>query len=220
MAYACVLEGSSQLSTEVLISAVAGDLASRFISFLAHIYDTRTCEDDDRRRLELVLLRIHAVVEEAEGRHITNRRMFLQLKALIQGVYLGHYMLDRCKAVSGSTCLLWISSYDVDETTWANFQSYLQKLPGTEIKIVVTGRAEQVANLGTAQPIRLKSLSEEESWYYLKALAFGSMDPDEHPKLASLGMQLATLLQGLFLGANIRATKSEPKCSILAWCIM
>ncbi|XP_037429736.1 uncharacterized protein LOC119295419 [Triticum dicoccoides] len=444
-------EGSSQLSTEVLISAVAGDLASRFISFLAHIYDTRTCEDDDRRRLELVLLRIHAVVEEAEGRHITNRRMFLQLKALIQdlgmevlisavagdlvsrfisflaqsygtqtceeedrrrlerillrmhmvveeaegrhitnrgmflqlktlieGVHLGYYMLDKLKfqplgeesveddevshwsqslavstfdaakrlrfavaasmmkntpitfstrsttklksvlasleattadmrefvvllgscprlprqpycmhlymdkcmfgrhvekeqlinfllcddtrhdcahisilpiigphrigkktlvqhackdervcnrfshmfffkgddlrnevfalnsqAASGKYLFVVDFIFDVDEAAWTNFQSYLQKLPGAGIKIVVTGRAEQVANLGTAQPIRLRSLSQEEYWYYFKALAFGSTNPDEHPKLASLGMQLAALLQGSFLGANI-----------------
>ena len=52
-------------------------------------------------------------------------------------------------------------------------------------------------------PIWMKSLSQEEYWYYFKALAFGSMDPDEHPKLASLGMQLATELKGSFLGANI-----------------
>jgi hypothetical protein len=36
----------------------------------------------------------------------------------------------------------------------------------------------------------VKRLSEEDDWYYFKALAFGIMDPDEHPKLASLAMQL------------------------------
>lgn len=82
---------------EVLISAVAGDLVSRFISFLAQNYGTHRCEEEDRRRLERILLRMHMVVEEAEGRHITNRGMFLQLKTLIEGVHLGYYMLDRLK---------------------------------------------------------------------------------------------------------------------------
>uniref|UniRef100_A0A453HMQ2 Disease resistance N-terminal domain-containing protein n=1 Tax=Aegilops tauschii subsp. strangulata TaxID=200361 RepID=A0A453HMQ2_AEGTS len=290
---------------EVLISAVVGDLVSRFISFLAQNYGTQTCVEEDRRRLELILLRMHMVVEEAEGRQITNRGMFLHLKTLIDGVHLGYYMLDRLKfqslgeesveddepycvhlymdkcmfgrhvekeqlinfllcddshhdcthisilpiigphrigkktlvqhackdervcnhfshmfffkgddlrngvfafnnqAASGKYLFVVDFIFDVDEAAWTNFQSYLQKLPGAGIKIVVTGRAEQVANLGTAQPIRLKSLSQEEYWYYFKALAFGSMDPDDHPKLASLGMQLAALLQGSFLGANI-----------------
>uniref|UniRef100_A0A8R7Q2A2 Uncharacterized protein n=1 Tax=Triticum urartu TaxID=4572 RepID=A0A8R7Q2A2_TRIUA len=40
---------------------------------------------------------MNMVVEEAEGRHITNRGMFLQLKTLMEGVYLGYYMLDRLK---------------------------------------------------------------------------------------------------------------------------
>lgn len=85
---------------EVLISAVAGDLISRFISFLAQSYGSQTCEEDDPRRLESLFRRIQTVVEEAEGRHITNRGMFLQLKALIEGVYLGYYMIDKLKLES------------------------------------------------------------------------------------------------------------------------
>lgn len=351
---------------EVLISAVAGDLVSRFISFLAQNYGYHTGEEDDCRRLERVLLRMHTVVEEAEGRHITNRGMFLQLKTLVEGMYLGYYMLDRlklqsleeesvedevshqsqsfevstfrtakrlrfaaaitkntpvafgigsttklkgvlesleakiedmrefvmllgscprlprqpystylfmdkcmfgrhiekeqvinfllcndnhdcpnfsilpiigphrigkktlvqhackdervrncfshilffkgddlrkgefavnCKAVKGKYLSVIEFSWDADEATWTNFQSYFQVVAGSGSKIVVISRAEQVVKLGTAQPIRMKSLSQEEYWYYFKALAFGSMDPDEHPKLASLGMQLATELK-------------------------
>ncbi|VAI22523.1 unnamed protein product [Triticum turgidum subsp. durum] len=85
---------------EVLISAAAGDLVSRFISFLAQSYGTHTCEEEDRTRLERILLRMHSVVEEAEGRHITNRGMLRQLKALIEGMYLGYYMLDRLRVQS------------------------------------------------------------------------------------------------------------------------
>jgi hypothetical protein len=108
-----------------------------------------------------------------------------------------------CKAASGKCLFVVDFSLYVDEAGWTNFQSYLQKLPGIAYKIVVIGRAEKIAELGTTQPIRMKFLSQEEYWYYFKSIAFGSMDPDEHPKLASLGMQLATGLYGSFIAANI-----------------
>lgn len=49
------------------------------------------------QRLHSVLLRINTVVEEAEGRHVTNQRMLHQLKVLTEGMYRGHYMLDTFK---------------------------------------------------------------------------------------------------------------------------
>jgi hypothetical protein len=382
-------EGRAQLGMEVLISAVASDLVSRFISFLTQKIVAHTCDEDDRRRLEHILLRMNTVVEEAEGRHITNRGMFLQLKTLIEGVYLGYYMLDRikvqslgqesveddevshrnqsfvvcafntakrlrfasmvkdtpvasgtrstinlksvlesleaktadmkefvillgscprlvrqpsstylyidkcmfgrhiekeqlinfllcddsydciktsilpiigqhitgkktlvqhackdervrgrfsnmffikgddlwsgefaviCKVASGKCLFVVDFSWDVDEAAWTNFQSYVQKLPGTGIKIVIIGRTEQIAQLGTTQPIRMKFLPQEEYWYYFKALAFGSMDPDEYPKLASLGMQLATELQGSFLAANIFGGVLRANPNAKFWC--
>ncbi|EAY80053.1 hypothetical protein OsI_35219 [Oryza sativa Indica Group] len=331
---------------EILISAVATDLISRFISSVTQNYRNHIHKEDDRRRLERILLRMHSVVEEAGGRHITNQGMILQLKGLVEGFYLGYYMLDKIKfqppeyevsheiqsfalsacnsakrfrfadAISKRTpvafgsrsrtnlkdvvdgletkiadmrefvillgshprlprqpystylyidncmfgrriekeqvinfllcndpddpsvsilpilgpprmgkktlvqhaCLdervrdcfshifffkeddlktgeLSLNSkasegkylfviefiWDVDEAAWTKFQSYLQNIPGMEL--------------------RVKRLSEEEFWYYFKALAFGSLDPDEHPKLASLAMQLSTEMNGSFLGA-------------------
>uniref|UniRef100_A0A0E0F2U5 Rx N-terminal domain-containing protein n=1 Tax=Oryza meridionalis TaxID=40149 RepID=A0A0E0F2U5_9ORYZ len=358
---------------EFLVSAVASDLIGRFISSLTQNYNNHTCKEDDRRRLERILLRMHSVVEEAERRHITNQGMLLQLKGLIEGFYLGYYMLDKIKfqppeeesiedevsheiqSFALSACnsrkrfrfvdairkhtpvafgsksktnlkdvvdgletkiadmrefvillgsqtrlprqpystYLYIDNcmfgrriekeqvinfllcndphdpyvsilpiigpqrigkktlvqhacldervrncfshifffkednlktgelslnskasqgkylfviefiWDVDEAAWTKFQSYLQNMPGTGIKVVVIGGTEDILKFGTVQPIRLKRLSEEEYWYYFKALAFGSMDPDEHPKLASLGMQLATEMRGGFLGATV-----------------
>ncbi|XP_044985051.1 uncharacterized protein LOC123452465 [Hordeum vulgare subsp. vulgare] len=388
-------EVSSQPSMEVLLSAVAGDPVSRFISFLAQNYGTHTCEQEDRRRLERVLLRMHTVVEEAEGRHITNRGMLRQLKALIEGMYLGYYMVDRlrvqslglgvesvednevsheiqpfavptfntakrlrfavaasitknapeafgtgsttklksvlecleaytadmrefvmllgscprlsrrpydaylhmdkcmfgrhvekeqlinfllcgddshdgtnfsilpvmgarrvgkktlvqhacrdervrdrfshmffykgddlntggfavnCKAGSGKYLFVVDFGWDVNEAAWESFRSCLQKMPGAGSKTVVIGRTDQVAKMGTAQAIRMKKLPQEEYWYFFKALAFGSMDPDENPKLASLGMQLATLLNGSFLGANVIGGVLRANPDAKFWC--
>jgi hypothetical protein len=363
-----LLPSRALVSMEILISAVATDLISRFISSVTQNYRNHIHKEDDRRRLERILLRMHSVVEEAGGRHITNQGMILQLKGLVEGFYLGYYMLDKIKfqppeyevsheiqsfalsacnsakrfrfadAISKRTpvafgsrsrtnlkdvvdgletkiadmrefvillgshprlprqpystylyidncmfgrriekeqvinfllcndphdpyvsilpiigpqrigkktlvqhaCLdervrdcfshifffkeddlktgeLSLNSkasqgkylfviefiWDVDEAAWTKFQSYLQNMPATGIKVVVIGRTEDIAKFGTSQPIRVKRLSEEEYWYYFKALAFGSMDPDEHPKLASLVMQLATEMNGSFLSATI-----------------
>ncbi|XP_052136121.1 uncharacterized protein LOC127754586 [Oryza glaberrima] len=82
---------------EILISAVASDLISRFISSVTQNYRNHIHKEDDRRRLERILLRMHSVVEEAGGRHITNQGMILQLKGLVEGFYLGYYMLDKIK---------------------------------------------------------------------------------------------------------------------------
>uniref|UniRef100_J3N697 Uncharacterized protein n=1 Tax=Oryza brachyantha TaxID=4533 RepID=J3N697_ORYBR len=358
---------------EILISAVAGDLISRFISSVAQNHSNHKWKGDDRTRLERILLRMHSVVEEAEGRHITNRGMLLQLKGLMEGFHVGCYVLDKIKfqppeeeeeesiedevshgaqTFASSTFkrfrfadavrkrapvafgsrstrnlkdvvdgletkiadmrefVILLGSYprlprqpystylfmeqcmfgrhiekeqvinfllcndphepfvsvlpiigprnigkktlvqhacqdervcsffshilffteddlnigelsvnskaspgkhlfviefiwDVDEAAWTKFQSYLQNTKATGIKVVVLSRTEDIAKFGTSQPIRLKRLSEEEYWYYFKALAFGSMDPDEHPRLASLAMQLAAEMKGAFLAATV-----------------
>uniref|UniRef100_A0A0E0MCS6 Uncharacterized protein n=1 Tax=Oryza punctata TaxID=4537 RepID=A0A0E0MCS6_ORYPU len=362
-----------QGSLRSIATSRPGDLISRFISSVTQNYRNHIHKEDDRRRLERILLRMHSVVEEAGGHHITNQGMLLQLKGLIEGFYLGYYMLDKIKfqppeeesiedevsheiqSFALSACnsrkrfrfadairtrttvafgnrsrtnlkdvvdgletkiadmrefvillgsharlprqpystYLYIENcmfgrriekdqvisfllcndphdpyvsilpiigpqrmgkktlvqhacldervrnhfshifffkeddlkvgelslnskasqgkylfvieflWDVDEAAWKKFQSYLQNMAGTGIKIVVIGRTEDIAKFGTTQPIRVKRLSEEEYWYYFKALAFGSMDPDEHPKLASLGMQLATEMNGSFISATI-----------------
>ena len=46
------------------------------------------------QRLQRVVQRIDTVVEEAEGRRITNQGMLRQLKTLRQGMYRGRYILD------------------------------------------------------------------------------------------------------------------------------
>nr|ALO70053.1 NBS-LRR-like resistance protein [Oryza sativa] len=298
---------------EILISAVATDLISRFISSVTQNYRNHIHKEDDRRRLERILLRMHSVVEEAGGRHITNQGMILQLKGLVEGFYLGYYMLDKIKfqppeyevsheiqsfalsacnsakrfrfadAISKRTPVAFGSRsrtnlkdvVDGLETKIADMREFVillgshprlprqpystylyidncmfgrriekeqvinfllcndphdpyvsilpiigpqrigkktlvqhacldeRNMPATGIKVVVIGRTEDIAKFGTSQPIRVKRLSEEEYWYYFKALAFGSMDPDEHPKLASLAMQLSTEMNGSFLGATM-----------------
>ncbi|XP_052135863.1 uncharacterized protein LOC127754394 isoform X1 [Oryza glaberrima] len=334
---------------------VASDLVSRFISYLVHKSEKQhTTTEQDLERLKSVLLRIYTIVEEAEARQIRNRGMILQLKGLMEGMFLGYYVLDSfqfqcveeegvdedhqvsCKRLRFSTCTRSTSllslgtentpvlknviesletkicdvrelvvllascprlpqqpyctylfmekslfgrhvekeqvidfilhddqnlavlpiigphrigkrtlvhhacqdervrgrflnivffhgddlgnislmpstkylcivefSWDVDAEAWKIFRSSMKKAAISGSKVIIIGRTDEIAKWGTTPAIRLNRLSPEMYWYYFKALSFGSMNPDDHPKLASLGMQLATELQGSFLGANI-----------------
>ncbi|XP_062224991.1 uncharacterized protein LOC133923732 [Phragmites australis] len=78
-----------------VISAVVSDLISRFISFVIQKSHTHVSTNKLRiSRLQRLLLRAVTVVEEAEGRQVTNNGMLLQLKQLKEAMYRGYYVLD------------------------------------------------------------------------------------------------------------------------------
>ncbi|EMS61773.1 Putative disease resistance RPP13-like protein 1 [Triticum urartu] len=84
---------------EAAISALAGELVSRFISFLINKYQSSLChaqleEEKVAETLQHLLMRVATVVEEADARYITNTRMMMQLKMLSEAMYGGHRMLD------------------------------------------------------------------------------------------------------------------------------
>ena len=79
---------------EAALSAVAGDLLSRMISFVINKCRDRANIDGNLERLEQLLLRIHAVVNEADGRYITNPWMLMQFKLLVTSMYQGYHVLD------------------------------------------------------------------------------------------------------------------------------
>ncbi|VAH24495.1 unnamed protein product [Triticum turgidum subsp. durum] len=82
---------------EVVISAVAGELASHFISFLLNKYHPKPSRSEAEElieRLQHLLMRVSMVVEEADARYITNSGMLLQLKMLSEAMYRGYRVLD------------------------------------------------------------------------------------------------------------------------------
>ncbi|KAM3225356.1 hypothetical protein ACQJBY_058239 [Aegilops geniculata] len=79
---------------DLAISAVTGDLASRFISFIMNKYADRLYSEQKVERLQQLLLRVHTVIEEADGRRITNSCMLIQLKQLSAAMYQGYHVLD------------------------------------------------------------------------------------------------------------------------------
>jgi hypothetical protein len=81
---------------EIAVSAVASELAGRLVSFLISKYrgQARPSKKEKLEALRRLLLRVHTIVEEAEGRYITNSRMLLQLKTLTEAMYRGYDALD------------------------------------------------------------------------------------------------------------------------------
>ncbi|XBI14942.1 hypothetical protein VPH35_057450 [Triticum aestivum] len=75
-----------------------GDLINRFFSFLIGRYSEVSCSKEKHaERLQQLLLRAQTVVEEADGRYITNSGMLLQLKMLARAMYHGYHALDTFK---------------------------------------------------------------------------------------------------------------------------
>ncbi|RLN24490.1 hypothetical protein C2845_PM07G05220 [Panicum miliaceum] len=84
---------------DAVISAVVTDLISRFISFiLQKSHQAHRAAANNTPRLQRLLLRARAVVEEADGRRIANHGMLVQLKQLRDSMYRGFYMLDTSQA--------------------------------------------------------------------------------------------------------------------------
>ncbi|XP_066387721.1 putative disease resistance protein RGA3 isoform X2 [Miscanthus floridulus] len=80
---------------EIAISAVIGEGVSQFISFLMSKYSNNAASEEQKMgRLQHLLLRVRTVVEEADGRYITNSGMVEQLQVLADAMYRGYRLLD------------------------------------------------------------------------------------------------------------------------------
>lgn len=86
---------------ETIVSAIVGELISRSISFAVDTFCHRRrdggIEADTPKRLRRVLLRVQAVVEEADRRRVTNQAMLRQLQLMRDSVYRGYYLLSAIK---------------------------------------------------------------------------------------------------------------------------
>ncbi|KAL6905468.1 hypothetical protein ACP4OV_003069 [Aristida adscensionis] len=343
---------------EAAISAVASDIISRMVSFLLKRYQDNRAIDEKVQRLQQLLLRIHVVVEEADGRYITNPSMIMQLKLLVARMYQGYHALDmfrykslfegityedsttssiqlkRSRTILGSIksfsdsndlqstlenvenavanmtefvillggcerhcrrpydTYLYIDKFlfgrhvekqqiintllqshghhggpvvlpiiggirvgkkalvshvcendrirsyfssilfvngdsiwridhekfsnerilvviefltDVDDDDWVKFYSTLTSMAAEGSKVIVISRIENLARFGTVKAVILNSLSLEEYRYLFKTLAFGSTDEKDYPPLASVANELAVVLGGSLITANVIA---------------
>ncbi|RLM98061.1 hypothetical protein C2845_PM06G00410 [Panicum miliaceum] len=105
---------------------------------------------------------------------------------------------------------------DVDDATWNGLYSS-QRSIAQGSKMIITSRSERIERFGTAQALRMKCLSVEAYWYLFKMAAFGGDDPAQHPKMASLALEMASLMQGSFIFTSIGAALLSANFNTQSW---
>ncbi|CAD6221653.1 unnamed protein product [Miscanthus lutarioriparius] len=109
-------------------------------------------------------------------------------------------------------------SRNLYEDAWSRFYLASKRSFCCGSKIIVTSRLDRVAKFGTAQALTLKHLSHEAYWYFFKTLTFGSMDPETHPRLAQLSMEIARTQKRSIIGAYITSYLLRSNFDINFWC--
>lgn len=118
----------------------------------------------------------------------------------------------------GSLVILELAEDEVpDEGRWRRLRSSAF-CKGVGTKIIVTSRSEAVQRLGTERALRLKVLSPEAYWYYFKTLAFGGANPEEHPRLVAIAMDICREEKGSFIGGNIACSLLRANLDARFWC--
>ncbi|XP_062189832.1 putative disease resistance protein RGA3 [Phragmites australis] len=106
---------------------------------------------------------------------------------------------------------------DINEDSWSRLYSASKRCLPSGSKIIVTSRSDKIVKFGTTRALTLKYLSHEAYWYFFKTLTFGSIDPEMHPRLAHLAMEIAKMLNGSFNGANVTSGLLRDNFDIHYW---
>ncbi|CAO2197815.1 unnamed protein product [Urochloa humidicola] len=89
----------------------------------------------------------------------------------------------------------------LNERQYRNLYSSRSQMPPGS-KVILTSRSESIMKFSSTGAIKLDFLSQEAYWYFFKVMAFGSTNPDDHPELAAIAMEIAAGLQGCFVSAH------------------
>uniref|UniRef100_M8CCI5 Uncharacterized protein n=1 Tax=Aegilops tauschii TaxID=37682 RepID=M8CCI5_AEGTA len=107
---------------------------------------------------------------------------------------------------------------DLDEDLWEILCSLCGQSTISGSKIIITSRSDKITKLRATQTLVLKHLSHEAYWYFFKVITFGSTDPKMHPRLVYLAMEIAELLNGNLIEANVAACVLRANFDIKFWC--
>jgi hypothetical protein len=131
-----------------------------------------------------------------------------------------HCLIKHQNSISGEDRSLVVIELlgEVDEGEWKRLLETSERCMAHGSKIIITSRSEKIVSVGTTEAIKLRCLSKEAYWYFFKILVFGSTDPEEHPKLTSIAMELALEMCGSFIFANVTATLLRANSSARFWC--
>nr|CAB3452484.1 unnamed protein product [Digitaria exilis] len=111
---------------------------------------------------------------------------------------------------------------DIDQGVWEKLYSDCRHQIGRGSKILVASRSDKIARLGRAtqaQPLTVRSFTEEAYWYFFKARTFGSTDMKDHPRVAAIAMDLARELNACacIYGANVFSRLLENNFDARIW---
>ncbi|KAF7005646.1 hypothetical protein CFC21_020754 [Triticum aestivum] len=109
---------------------------------------------------------------------------------------------------------------DIDDNDWEKFHSFLIKI-GRGSKIIIVSRIKRLARFASVKPIFLSALSHDELRYLFKIMAFGSVDPTEHPRLLQLADEFAKVLhsmQASLVETTVFADALRRSLDVQSWC--
>ncbi|GJM89556.1 hypothetical protein PR202_ga05760 [Eleusine coracana subsp. coracana] len=108
---------------------------------------------------------------------------------------------------------------DVDDETWKKLSDSAETSLPHGSRMIITGRCDNIARLGGTrqQALRLRCLPVEAYWYFFKMMVFGSDDPEQHPRMASLALEMAHVMQGSYLFAYVGAILLRDNFHARSW---
>ncbi|KAM0909505.1 hypothetical protein ACQ4PT_014774 [Festuca glaucescens] len=109
---------------EIFLSAAFGELMTRPVIFFVKKYSKQPVKALEIN-LKRILLRAQVIINEAEGRHITNQGMLRQLTMLRDAMYQGFYALDTLSISSPAPPALQYASPDGKLHVWRRMEMEL-----------------------------------------------------------------------------------------------
>lgn len=156
----------------------------------------------------------HVCIEERVRRH------FSRIQRLSSNDLMGDHEHQGLNTGTSSAKSLFVIDLagDVDEESWRRFRSSIRQT-NRDSKIIIISRTEKHSSLGTVQPLMLGRLRQDELWYFFRALAFGSANPEEHPELVSIAMELFAGVRDFapFAAVNILAASLRADLNARSW---
>ncbi|XP_037488419.1 uncharacterized protein LOC119366810 [Triticum dicoccoides] len=128
-------------------------------------------------------------------------------------------ILDHGRTMEGMMLVVIEFASDVADDDWQRFQSFFVRI-GRGSKIIILSKLKGLARFGSVKPIFLSVLSKDELRYLFKALAFGSIDPAEHPRLVQIADEFVKVLnnmQGSLIAANSYADVLRKNLNVRFW---
>ncbi|VAH24541.1 unnamed protein product [Triticum turgidum subsp. durum] len=129
-------------------------------------------------------------------------------------------ILDHGRTMKGMMLIVIEFVFDIDDDDWEKFHSFLITI-GRGSKIIIVSRIKRLARFASVKPIFLSALSHDELRYLFKIMAFGSVDPTEHPRLLQLADEFAKVLhsmQASLVETTVFADALRRSLHVQSWC--